>query len=153
MPAHPADSSGHLTVSPTLQYDVGGSGEGGEGVGAGGVGDGDGGFGDGEGGVGVGAGGVGEGDGGVGEGPGFKQSDFFIEGQQPKFSSAEGQVEPSGQHVLPLQPTLVPGHVTGSPTLHEPPYEAFMKRLAVALQNHWGTAATGWVGSCFDSSP
>jgi len=81
-------------------------GPGGDGVGPGGDG------------VGPGGDGVGPGVGPGGEGgPGCTQSAFFGSGQHANSSAADGQVDPSWQQELPAQPSLVPGQVTGSPTL------------------------------------
>jgi len=94
-PPHCVLVAGHITVSPTLHI-LPGKGDGGEGGG-------------------------GEGIGGEGEGgPGFTQSSVLGLGQHPKASAADGHVEPSGQQVLPLQPTPVPGQITGSPTWQVP---------------------------------
>jgi len=50
------------------------------------------------------------------------QSDFFPDAHAAKVLSAEGQVDPSGQHASPAHLTSVlPGHSTGSPTLQYEP--------------------------------
>lgn len=97
---------GHNTVSPTLHCaGLGGVGAGGLGVGAGGLG-----------GVGVGGLGLGVGPGeGPGDGP-FVQSISLALGQPLKVLSAEGQVDPSGQHDFPAQTLSEPGQRTVSPT-------------------------------------
>lgn len=53
---------------------------------------------------------------------GLVQSVFFVAGHPVKALSADGHVDPSGQHELPAHVVVVlPGQRTGSPTLQLPP--------------------------------
>merc|ERR1712072_1014847 len=80
----------------------------------------------------------------------FVQSCFFGSGHIWYETSAEGHVEPSGQHWLPAQITTLFGQFTGCPTLHVGPGDGV--GLAVGFGVGAGGGGVGVGGDGFVQS-